>query len=247
MTDAKEAPNAPDYSGLKAVFINCTLKPSPSFSHTECLMDVVQKIMEDAGVTVQSYRSVDHAIAPGVYPDMTKEGFDEDAWPDISKTVMASDILVIGTPIWLGEVSSECRKIIERLYAHSGETNDKGQYIFYGKAGGCIVTGNEDGVKHCAMSTLYSLSHIGYTIPPQADAGWIGEIGPGPSYGDKQDDGSRVGFDSEFTQRNATFLAWNLMHMANLLNQAGGIPQYGNSRDAWDDGVRYNHPNPEYR
>src|SRR5690606_826063 len=118
-----------------------------------------------------------------------QRGFDEDAWPDISKTVMASDILVIGTPIWLGEVSSECRKIIERLYAHSGETNDKGQYIFYGKAGGCIVTGNEDGVKHCAMSTLYSLSHIGYTIPPQADAGWIGEIGPGPSYGDKQDDG----------------------------------------------------------
>lgn len=247
MTDAKESLKPPDYSGLNAVFINCTLKPSPSFSHTECLMDVVREIMEDAGVAVTCFRSADYAIAPGVYPDMTEHGFDTDAWPNISKTVMASDILVIGTPIWLGEVSSECRKIIERLYAHSGETNDKGQYIFYGKTGGCIVTGNEDGVKHCAMSTLYSLAHIGYTIPPQADAGWIGPIGPGPSYGDKKEDGSRVGFDSNFTQRNATFLAWNLMHMANMLKQSGGIPEYGNSREAWDDGVRYNHPNPEYR
>ena len=233
MTSKNSVSQKPDYSGMKAVFINCTLTPSPAFSHTECLMDVVRKIMEDAGISVQTFRSVDHDIAPGVYPDMTEHGFASDDWPVISRKVMEAEILVIGTPIWLGDVSSECRKIIERLYAHSGETNDKGQYIFYGKAGGCIVTGNEDGVKHCAMSTLYSLSHIGYTIPPQADAGWIGPIGPGPSYGDKKDDGTRVGFDSDFTQRNATFLAWNLMHTAHMLKQ--------------DDGTRYNHPNPEYR
>lgn len=247
MTEVNERLQAPDYNGLKAVFINCTLTPSPSFSHTECLMAVVRDIMEDAGVTVESYLSVDHDIAPGVYPDMTEHGFQTDAWPLISKAVMASDILVIGTPIWLGDVSSECRKIIERLYGHSGETNEKGQYIYYGKTGGVVVTGNEDGVKHCAMSTLYSLGHIGYTIPPQADAGWIGPIGPGPSYGDKKDDGTRVGFDSDFTQRNATFLAWNLMHTAHMLKQSGGIPAYGNSREAWDAGTRYNHPNPEYR
>ena len=247
MTGAKEAPQAPDYHGPKAVFINCTLTPSPSFSHTGCLMDVVRSIMVDAGVLAETVRSVDHDIAPGVYPDMTDHDFARDAWPDISKLVMASDILVIGTPIWLGDISSECRKIIERLYAHSGDTNDKGQYIFYGKVGGVVITGNEDGVKHCAMSTLYSLGHIGYTIPPQADAGWIGPIGPGPSYGDKKDDGGGAGFDSDFTQRNATFLAWNLMHMAQMLKQAGGLPAYGNSREAWDDGTRYNHPNPEYR
>ena len=237
----------PDYSGLKAVFINCTLTPSPRPSHTDTLMDVVQEIMADVGVSVSRFRSVDHDIAPGVYPDMTQQGFANDDWPDIGKAVLDSNILVIGTPIWLGEVSSECRKIIERLYAHSGEVNDKGQYAYYGKAGGCVVTGNEDGVKHCAMGVLYALSHIGYMIPPQADAGWIGEIGPGPSYGDKKDDGGRVGFDSDFTQRNATFLAWNLMHTANMLQKAGGIPAYGNSRKAWDAGTRYNHPNPEYR
>uniref|UniRef100_UPI0035942646 flavodoxin family protein n=1 Tax=Parasphingorhabdus sp. TaxID=2709688 RepID=UPI0035942646 len=185
--------------------------------------------------------------APGVYPDMTEHGFDQDAWPAIGKAVLDADILVLGTPIWLGEVSSECRKIIERLYAHSGEMNDKGQYIFYGKTAGAIITGNEDGVKHCAMGILYALAHIGYMIPPQPDAGWIGAIGPGPSYGDKRDDGSRVGFDSEFTARNSTFLAWNLMHTAKMLKNAGGLPDYGNSRRAWDDGARFDHPNLEYR
>ena len=232
----------PDYSGLKAVFINCTLSPSPRESHTDTLMDVVCAIMEKAGVGISSVRAVDHDIAPGVLPDMTEHGFASDAWPAIARKVLAADILVIGTPIWLGDVSSQCRKIIERLYAHSSQTNDKGQYVFYGKAAGCVVTGNEDGVKHCAAGILYALGHIGYTIPPQADAGWIGEIGPGPSYGDKKDNGSRVGFDHDFTQRNATFLAWNLMHTAHMLTSAGGLPAYGNSREAWDDGARFDHP-----
>lgn len=237
----------PDYSGLSAVFINTSLTPSPKDSHTETLMDVVRGIMESAGVKHQSYRFVDHDIAPGVYPDMTEHGFERDDWPKISKVILSADILVIGTPIWLGEVSSECRKLIERLYAHSGEMNDKGQYVFYGKTAGAIVTGNEDGVKHCAMGMLYALAHIGFMIPPQPDAGWIGEIGPGPSYGDKKEDGSQVGFDSEFTARNSTFLAWNLMHTAHMLKQAGGLPAYGNSRKEWDDGARFDHPNPEYR
>jgi len=222
-----ETQQKPDYTGLKAVFINTTLTPSPKESHTDTLMDVVREIMRGAGVSVQSFRSVDHDIAPGVYPDMTEHGFDEDAWPAIGKAVLDADILVLGTPIWLGEVSSE--------------------YIFYGKTAGAIITGNEDGVKHCAMGILYALAHIGYMIPPQPDAGWIGAIGPGPSYGDKRDDGSRVGFDSEFTARNSTFLAWNLMHSAQMLKDAGGLPDYGNSRRAWDDGARFDHPNPEYR
>ena len=242
-----EIPEKPDYTGLSAVFVNCSLTPSPKGSHTEKLMAIVRDIMTGAGVRVQSFRAVDHDIAPGVYPDMTEHGFKTDAWPIIGKAVLDADIFVLGTPIWLGEVSSECRKIIERLYAHSGELNEKGQYVFYGKTAGAIITGNEDGVKHCAMGMLYALAHIGYTIPPQPDAGWIGEIGPGPSYGDKNSDGTRVGFDSEFTARNSTFLAWNLMHTAQRLKEAGGIPVYGNSRKAWDDGARYDHPNPEYR
>lgn len=237
----------PDYSGLSAVFINCTLNRSPKDSHTDALMDVVRNIMSGAGVSVRSFRSIDEDIAPGVYPDMREHGFEVDAWPAIGKAVLEAEILVLGTPIWLGEVSSECRKVIERLYAHSGEMNDKGQYIFYGKSAGAVITGNEDGVKHCAMGMLYALAHIGYMIPPQPDAGWIGEIGPGPSYGDPKEDGSRVGFDSEFTARNSTFLAWNLMHTAHMLKTTGGIPAYGNSRKQWDDGARFEHANPEYR
>jgi multimeric flavodoxin WrbA len=95
-----------------------------------------------------------------------------------------SRLLVVATPIWLGEVSSVCRILIERLYGMSGMLNDKGQSLYYGKVGGTVITGNEDGIKHCGMSILYSLQHLGYTIPPQADCGWIGEAGPGASYGD---------------------------------------------------------------
>lgn len=237
----------PDYSDLSALFLNCSLKRSPQESHTDTLCDVVRTIMHSAGCSTETVRVIDHAIAPGVYPDMTEHGWDADAWPDIATKVMAADILVIGSPIWLGDVSSECRKIIEKLYAHSGQTNDSGQYIFYGKVGGCVITGNEDGIKHCSAAILYAMSHVGYTIPPQADTGWIGEAGPGPSYGDELDDGSRAGFDNGFTQRNTTFLAWNLMHTAHRLKAAGGIPAYGTSREAWDDGARFDHPNPEYR
>ncbi|MEE2567250.1 flavodoxin family protein [Hyphobacterium marinum] len=237
-----------DYSGLKALFIGCSLKKSPEVSHTETLMANARAIMEGAGVSTEMIRLVDHDIAFGVYPDMTEHGWDSDAWPDIWEQVKAADILVVGTPIWLGEESSLCRMLIERLYAQSGDTNDKGQYIYYGKAGGCVVTGNEDGIKHVSMSVLYALQHIGYTIPPQADCGWIGEAGPGPSYGDETDDGkARVGFDNEFTRRNTAFMAWNLMHLAAMMKQAGGIPAEGNSREAWDKGHRFGHPNPEYR
>ncbi|MEQ9401232.1 MAG: flavodoxin family protein [Longimicrobiales bacterium] len=232
-----------DYSDLSALFINCTLKPSPRQSHTRGLMDVSSAIMEAQGVSVETLRAVDHRIAFGVYPDMTEHGWDRDDWPPIQEKVMAADILVLGSPIWLGERSAVCSQVIERLYGYSGKLNDAGQYAYYGRVGGCIVTGNEDGVKHVAQSVLYGLQHLGYTIPPQADAGWIGEAGPGPSY---LDDGSG-GPSNDFTQRNTTFMTWNLLHLARMLKDAGGIPAYGNQRPRWDQGERFDHPNPEYR
>lgn len=232
----------PNYADLSALFINCTLKRSTEISHTQTLMDVAIAIMASQGVTTSTVRAADMDIPPGVYPDMTEHGWDSDGWPAIQRQVMAADILVIGTPIWLGDKSSICTRVIERLYGYSGELNDQGQYAYYGRVGGCIITGNEDGIKHCSMNILYSLQHLGYVIPPQADAGWIGEAGPGPSYGD---DGA--GFDNDFTQRNTTFMAWNLMHLARMLKDAGGIPAHGNQRTAWDAGKRFDHPNPEYR
>lgn len=113
--------------------------------------------------------------------------------------------------------------------------NDKGQYLFYGKVGGTIITGNGDGVKHCAMGVLYALQHLGYSIPPQADAGWIGEVGPGPSYGDTEWNGKKLspplGTDSDFTNKNTTFMTYNLLHLASTLKEQGGYPSYGNSRE----------------
>lgn len=230
-----------DFSDLKALFINCTLKPTGKLSHTEGLMKKSVAIMKKHGVKTEIFRAVDYDIAPGVQHDMTKEGFEKDDWTKIFKKVMRADILVLGTPIWLGEKSSVCSRVVERLYAESGKTNEFGQYIFYGKTGGCIITGNEDGIKHCGMNILYSLQHLGYAIPPQADAGWIGEAGPGPSYMDEDSGGE----ENEFTQRNTTFLTWNLMHLALMLKERGGFPAYGNQKDKWEDGERFGYPKPE--
>jgi multimeric flavodoxin WrbA len=232
-----------DFSDLTAIYVNCTLKKSPRLSHTEGLMSVSKNIMRKEGVTVDEIRFVDHDVPPGVYPDMTEYGWEKDEWPALFERIFAADILVVGTPIWLGEKSSVAQKLIERLYAMSGKTNEKGQYLFYGKVGGCVITGNEDGVKHCAMGILYALQHIGYSIPPQADCGWIGEIGPGPSYLDEESNAQ----ENEFTNRNTTFMTYNLMHLAKILKHNDGYPAYGNSRKDWDSGTRWGFENPEYR
>jgi multimeric flavodoxin WrbA len=232
-----------DFSDLRAVFINCTLKPAPEVSNTQRLMDNAITIMRSNGVAIDEVRAVDHDIPPGVQMNMTEHGFARDDWPAIQRRVLGADILVVGTPIWLGDKSSICTRVIERLYGYSGELNERGQWIYYGRVGGVVVTGNEDGIKHVAMNLLYSLQHLGYVIPPQADCGWIGEAGPGPSYADPGSGGP----DNEFTRRNTTFMAWNLMHMAAMIKRAGGIPAYGNQRAAWDAGSRFDHPNPEYR
>jgi multimeric flavodoxin WrbA len=232
-----------DFSELSALYINCTLKKSPEVSNTEGLLEVSRRIMEREGVRTSVIRAIDRDIAVGVQPDMTKFGWKTDEWPEIYKRVMAADILVLAGPIWLGDNSSVMKHIIERLYGNSGLLNENGQYAYYGKVGGVIITGNEDGVKHCAMNVLYSLQHLGYTIPPQADAGWIGDIGPGPSYLDPGSGGP----ENDFTNRNTTFMTWNIMHLAKLLKKNGGIPAYGNQRNKWDKGSRFGFENPEYR
>lgn len=236
-----------DFSNLRALFINCTLKRSPEVSNTEGLSQISQEIMRKHGVEVELIRAVDHDIATGIYPDMREHGWATDAWPEVYQKVMAADILVLLGPVWLGDNSSVMKRVIERLYGNSALLNDNGQYAYYGKVGGCLITGNEDGAKHCAMNVLYSLQHLGYCIPPQADAGWVGEAGPGPSYLDDNSGGP----ENDFTNRNTTFMTWNLMHLAKLLKDRGGFPAYGNQRSEWDKGQHFDftphHENPEYR
>ncbi|MBB5158036.1 flavodoxin family protein [Saccharopolyspora phatthalungensis] len=239
MTEAAE----PVFDNLRAMFINCTLKRSPERSNTEGLLDLSADIMRRSGVEVDSIRAIDHDIAVGVWPDMTEHGWASDEWPQLYRRVLAANILVLAGPIWLGDNSSVMKHVIERLYGCSSLLNDAGQYAYYGRVAGCLITGNEDGVKHCAMNVLYSLQHLGYTIPPQADAGWIGSIGPGPSYLDPGSGGP----DNDFTNRNTTFMTYNLMHVAAILDRAGGIPAYGNQRTEWDAGCRPQFENPEHR
>lgn len=236
-----------DFSGLRAIVFNGTLTKSPEPSHTDLLIKISMDIMEKHGVKTEVIRSVDHDIATGIYPDMREHGWETDEWPELYKKVQAADIIILAGPIWLGDNSSQTKKIIERLYACSSELNNKDQSAYYGKVGGCLITGNEDGIKHCAMDVLYSLQHLGCTIPPQADAGWIGEAGPGPSYGEDDGKGGKVGLDNDFTNRNATFMTWNLMHLAKMLQTQGGVPAYGNQRTKWSNGARFDFQNPEYR
>jgi multimeric flavodoxin WrbA len=243
MHDAMAPQHDWDFSDLRALFVNCTLKRSPEVSNTQGLADISMEIMRRQGVAVDVVRAIDCEIATGVWPDMTEHGWARDDWPQIYEKVEAAHILVLCTPIWLGEKSSVCTQVIERLYGNSHLLNDAGQYAYYGRVGGCLVIGNEDGVKHCAMNVLYSLQHLGYAIPPQADAGWIGEAGPGPSYLDPGSGGP----ENDFTNRNTTFMTWNLLHLARMVTDRGGIPAHGNQRAAWDAGARFDFPNPEYR
>ena len=231
------------FDDLRALVINCTLKRSPEVSHTQGLAERCLAIMRARGVAVTTLRAADHDIATGVWPDMTEHGWAGDDWPAIYPQVLAADIVILAGPVWLGDNSSVMKQVIERLYACSHRLNSAGQYAFSGRGGGCLITGNEDGVKHCAANVLYSLQHLGFAVPPQADAGWIGAAGPGPSYLDAGSGGP----GNDFTNRNATFMTWNLLHLARMIKDAGGFPAYGNQRSEWDAGCRFDYDNPDYR
>jgi multimeric flavodoxin WrbA len=223
-----------DYSKLTALYVNCTLKKSPTRSHTQGLIDLSRRTMDAQGVHTESLRLVDFIVPPGIEPDMTEAGYDHDDWPGLWPKLQEADILIVAGPIWLGENSSVMRILIERLYGMSGLLNEQGQYSFYGKVACTLLSGNEDGVKHGAMGNLYALQHIGYTIAPQADAGWLGAIGPGLSY---LDEGSG-GPENDFTNRNTVFMSWNAMHLAALLTDNNFYPAVGNSRRDWDEGKK---------
>ncbi len=232
-----------DYSDLSALFLNCTLKPTPERSHTEGLIKLSAAIMEANGVKTEIIRPVDQQLATGVYPDMTDHGWKVDGWPELFAKIRAAEILVIGASIWIGEKSSISTQVIERLYGNSAVLNEHGQVAYYGQVAGCLITGNEDGAKHAAMNILWSLQHLGFMIPPQADSAWLGEVGPGPSY---LDEGSG-GPENDFTNRNTTFMSWNMMHTARMIKDAGGFPAHGNQRSEWEAGCSMDFPNPEYR
>jgi multimeric flavodoxin WrbA len=167
---------------MRALIINCTLKPSPAPSNTEALARVVADAMARDGVTVDWVRAVDLNIKPGVETDMGPG----DDWPAVHEKLLASEILIIATPTWVGKPSSLAQRVIERLDAMISETDDTGRPVAYNRVAGVVNTGNEDGAHHVIGEIAGALGDIGYTIPGQAWTYWHLGPGAGPDYLDDQ-------------------------------------------------------------
>ena len=192
---------------------------------------------------MESIRAVDHDIATGVYPDMTEHGWERDEWPAIFEQVMAADILVLTSPIWLGEKSSVCTQVIERLYGNSHLLNDA-RPVRLLRAGRRLHHHRQRGRRQALRDEHPLLAAAPRLRDPAAGRLRVARRGrPGPSYLDPGSGGP----DNDFTNRNTTFMTWNLLHMARMLKDAGGIPAHGNQRSEWDAGCRFDFANPDYR
>lgn len=198
---------------MKALIINCTLKKSPSISNTQALIYKAVKILEKENVETEVVRLVDYDIKPGT---STNEG-DGDEWPLILEKIKQCNILIIGTPVWVGRLASTAQRVIERLDAifhEEGFTDEEnGQYFTYNKVAGCLGTGNEDGAHSCAAQVLWAMQEFGFTIPPNVNAYWVNKAGPGKSY-------IEAGGERHlYTNKTLYNTVYNLLYFANLLQQ----------------------------
>lgn len=194
---------------LSALAINCTLKASPQQSSCDLLLTQAQGELEKLGVTCEQLRAVDFDIKPGVTSD---EGPGDD-WPMIRQKVLAADILLLGTPIWLGHPSSVCQRVLERLDAFLSETDDQQRMVSYGRVACVAVVGNEDGAHHVVAELYQGLNDVGFTIPANGCTYWVGEAMGSTDY---KDAGPR-----EKTANTNAMLARNAVHLAKLLKQSG--------------------------
>jgi multimeric flavodoxin WrbA len=165
MTDT---PATPD---LRLVALNCTLKRSPAPSSTDRMLALLGEAFSLHGATGPTLRVVDFAVAPGVTSD---EG-PGDQWPALRRAILEADILVVGTPIWLGHPASVCQQVLERLDAFLGETGPDGRPIAYDRVAAIAVVGNEDGAHHVVAEVAQALNDVGFTLAAQGAAYWVGE------------------------------------------------------------------------
>ncbi len=193
---------------MRALVLNCTLKPSPAESNTEALARVVTGSLEREGVEINVIRVVDHDVKPGVSND---EG-DGDAWPTILERLLAAQILVVATPTWLGRPSSVAQRVLERLDALLSETDD-GRPAAYNRVAGVVVTGNEDGAHHVISEVSGALGDIGFTVPGQSWTYWNRGPGPGDDYLDS-DEGK------DWSRSTGEMAASNLLAVARALEAA---------------------------
>ena len=195
-----------DPKPIRAFGINCTLKGGDAESSTDLLLSQFLNRLGRDGVETASIRAVDHDIKPGITAD---EG-PGDAWPAIRRQVLDAQILVIGTPIWLGQPSSVCKRVLERLNAFLTETDEAGRLCSYGRAVALVVVGNEDGAHHVAAEVYQGLADVGFTIPPNAVVYWVGEAMGKTDYKDLPAMPDKIGTTIDLAARN-------VLHLARLL------------------------------
>lgn len=193
---------------LTAVALVCTLTPSPDESSTQLIAEQVLDALAAHEVTGSAIRVVDHDVKPGVQLDMG----DGDAWPGLREQVMAADILVLATPTWLGQHSSVCQRVLERLDAELSEKDEDGRLCTSGKVAIAAVVGNEDGAHHISAVLFQALNDVGFTIPAQGVTYWNGEAMHSTDYKDL--DGP-----PEATASATKTLAANAAHLGRLLQQ----------------------------
>lgn len=197
---------------LSALALNCTLKRGEAASSTEKLLKEVLAALGEHGVSGTLRRVADFDVKPGVTSD---EG-EGDQWPELRSEILGADILVLGTPIWLGQPSSVAKRVLERLDAFLGETDDRMRMPAYGKVATVAVVGNEDGAHHCHADIFQALNDVGFSIPPGGGTYWVGEAMGSTDYKDLDQ-------PYEKTAETTRMLASNAVHLARLL-KADGYP-----------------------
>jgi multimeric flavodoxin WrbA len=193
-------------STLTALVLNCTLKPAPTASSTEVLGNELLEELSRHGVEGEMVRVVDEHVRFGVQTD---EGAG-DGWPAVRQKMLDAQILIVATPIWMGQPSAVCKMALERLDAELGETDDEGRMLTYGKVAGVAVVGNEDGAHHVSAEVYQALSDVGFTIPANGVTYWVGEAMQGTDY-------KEMDPRPEKTEQTTRTLAANTAHLARLL------------------------------
>ena len=193
---------------LSAFGLNCTLTASPAASSTQKMLDLVLRGIARHGVATSFERVVDHDVRPGVKAD---EG-NGDQWPALRRQVLDADILVMATPIWMGQPSSIAKRVTERMDAFLGEIDDQGRYPTFGRVAVVCVVGNEDGAHHVTAELYQALADVGFTIPGGSSAYWVGEAMGKVDFKDLDPVPDK-------TSETINTLASNAVHLAGLLQQ----------------------------
>lgn len=190
-------------TALTCLVLNCTLKPSPAESSSDLLGSQVLAAFAELGVSGSMERVVDHDVRFGVSTD---EG-DGDGWPALRRKMLAARILVVVTPIWMGQPGSVSKMVMERLDAELSETDAEGRPLTFGKVAGIGVVGNEDGAHHVTAELAQALNDVGFTIPAQAATYWVGEAMQSVDFKDVSPTPEKTDGTTQMLARNATHLA----------------------------------------